>query len=327
VTSPVTNLVDFALFVAFFPQIMAGPIDRVRSLMPQIQQPRGWKGENFYSAWPLLVMGLFKKFVIADNVTVIVDKIFGLNSPSIVLLLVGGLGFTLQVLADFSGYTDLARGIAFLLGFKTPQNFNSPYLSITPTDFWNRWHMTLSSWLRDYLFNPLRRWLLKHGHCASSLLTWLIPPLVTMLASGLWHGAGWNYIAWGLYYGLLIVIYQRAGLGGSWKPAGWLKRGLAWLVMFSLIVFGWLLFRSPGLAWLGNVFLHSPFANSPDDLAVSLAYLSMIAFYSLPLMLKMILDRFLNKSVWGQAVFYAVAAVVIIVYINSASPDFIYFQF
>jgi hypothetical protein len=148
-----------------------------------------------------------------------------------------------------------------------------------------------------------------------------------MFASGLWHGAGWNYIAWGLYYGLLIAIYQRSGLGGSWKPSGWLKTGLAWLVMFSFIVFGWALFRSPNLAWLNNSLFHSPFSRSPDDLAVSLAYLSMIGFYSLPLILKMVLDRFLNKSVWIQAAFYAVAAVVIIVYINSASPDFIYFQF
>jgi D-alanyl-lipoteichoic acid acyltransferase DltB (MBOAT superfamily) len=146
---PVSSFIDFALYVSFFPQVLAGPIDRARVLMPQIQMPRRWSWDYFQEAWPLLVMGLLKKIVVADNVQVIADQIFGIKSPSKLLLIAGMLAFTVQILADFSAYTDLSRGIAFLLGFETSENFKSPYLSLSPTDFWNRWHITLSTWLRD----------------------------------------------------------------------------------------------------------------------------------------------------------------------------------
>ncbi|MGB8983488.1 MAG: MBOAT family O-acyltransferase, partial [Anaerolineales bacterium] len=158
---PSNNLVSFGLFVSFFPQIVAGPIDRYQKLMPQIQQKRAWQPDFFYSAWPLLVTGFFKKIVIADTIKSFVDRIFALNDPSLVLVIAGALGFTLEILADFSAYTDLSRGIAQLLGFSTSENFNKPYLSLTPTEFWNRWHITLSTWLRDYIFFPVHRALLR----------------------------------------------------------------------------------------------------------------------------------------------------------------------
>ena len=154
VMQPVRSLVDYELYVAFFPQVISGPIDRPRQLLPQIQSERRWLPGNFNAAWPLLVMGLFKKLVVADTIKIMVDKIFILTLPGKLLLLCGGLAFTLQVLADFSAYTDISRGLAYLLGFKTSENFRRPYLSLTPTDFWNRWHITLSSWLRDYIFFP-----------------------------------------------------------------------------------------------------------------------------------------------------------------------------
>ena len=132
---PANDLISFALFVSFFPQIVAGPIDRYQKLMPQIEQKRIWQSSFFYSAWPLLVMGLFKKIVVADSIKPIVDRIFGLDQPSMVLVIAGTLGFTLEILADFSAYTDLSRGVAQLLGFTTSENFNRPYLSLTPTEF------------------------------------------------------------------------------------------------------------------------------------------------------------------------------------------------
>jgi len=135
-----------------------------------------------------------------------------------------------------------------LFGFETSENFRSPYLSLTPTDFWNRWHITLSTWLRDYIFFPLRRVLLR-----SRLPGWLadiLPPLVTMFVSGLWHGAGWTFIVWGLSYGVLIVIYQTLGMGGAWKPASKFTQFLAWLVMFTLIIVSFAVFRAPSLTWL-----------------------------------------------------------------------------
>src|SRR5687767_14844505 len=159
---PDDNLLSFALFISFFPQIVAGPIDRYQKLIPQIQQKRIWQAGFFYSAWPLIVMGLFKKIVVADSIKPIIDRIFGLNDPSMILVIAATLGFTLEILADFSAYTDLSRGLAQLLGFSTSENFNRPYLSLTPTEFWNRWHITLSVWLRDYVFFPIRRALLRH---------------------------------------------------------------------------------------------------------------------------------------------------------------------
>ena len=235
---PTHTLMDFALYVSFFPQIVAGPIERPQKLLPQIESQRTWKAEYFYNAWPLVIMGLFKKIVIADSIKVISDQIFALDEPSIFLLGMGALAFTLQILADFSGYTDMSRGFATLFGFQTSENFNLPYASLTPTDFWNRWHITLSNWLRDYVFFPIGRALKKSRLKLPEWLVLSIPPIATMFVSGLWHGAGWNYVVWGLYYGVLIAVYQLIGIRGNWKPKSLITRGLAWFIMFFFIVFG-----------------------------------------------------------------------------------------
>ena len=323
---PTHTLLDFALYVSFFPQIVAGPIERPQKLLPQLEATRIWKQDNFTQAWPLVVMGLFKKVVIADSIKIIVDQIFSLNQPSGFLLLSASLGFTLQILADFSAYIDIARGIAMLLGFETSENFRQPYLSISPTDFWNRWHITLSSWLRDYIFFPTRRALMRSSLRLPDWLVQAIPPLLTMFISGLWHGAGWTFVVWGLYYGVLITTYQLIGLRGDWKPKSAWGMGLAWLVMFSFIVFGWAIFRAPSLAWLGQVMFQTPFIKGRDDLMVGFIALSMTFFYTLPLLLKWGLERF-PKDSWLLAAYFALATAAIIMYINSSSPDFIYFQF
>lgn len=323
---PTHSLVDFALYVAFFPQIVAGPIERPQKLLPQIESARSWTAEYLYAAWPLLVMGFFKKLVIANSIKVIVDRIFGFSEPTGFLLMCGALGFSLQILADFSAYTDLSRGIALLLGFKTSENFNLPYTSLTPTDFWNRWHITLSNWLRDYIFFPIRRALMQSRIKLNERLSIAIPPLATMFISGLWHGAGWTYILWGVYYGVLIAAYQWIGIRGDWKPTSKIKNALAWLVMFAFIVFGWAMFRAPNIHWLGNALFNTPFINSQNDLVLGLIALTMTLAYSLPLIIKSLLDRY-SKDSWGQAAYYAIAAALIVIYINSASSDFIYVQF
>lgn len=323
---PTHTLVDFALYVSFFPQLIAGPIDRPQKLLPQIESQRSWNANFFYSAWPLILMGLFKKVVIADSVKVMVDQIFALGDPSLFLFSMGALAFTLQILTDFSGYTDIARGTALLFGFETSENFNLPYLSLTPTDFWNRWHITLSTWLRDYIFFPIRRALMRSRVQLPHWLALSIPPIVTMFVSGLWHGAGWTFVVWGLYYGVLISIYQLIGIRGDWKPRSRLKLGLAWLVMFYLIVFGWGIFRSQSLAWLGNILFDMPFVKAQSDLIVGLIALSMVVVYSAPLFIKLALDRF-SEDGWFHSAYYAAATALIIVFISSTSPDFIYFQF
>lgn len=323
---PAQGLADFALYVSFFPQLVAGPIDRPQKLLPQIEAPRLWRAELFYRAWPLLVMGFFKKLVVADSVKVIVDQVFSLNQPGGLLLIAGGLGFTLQILADFSAYTDLARGLALLLGFETSENFRGPYLSLTPTDFWNRWHITLSTWLRDYIFFPVRRLLMRARVRLPDFWQQSLPPLVTMFVSGLWHGAGWTFVVWGLYYGVLITVYQLAGVRGDWKPASWWGRGLAWLLMFALIVLGWMIFRAPSLTWLAGSLFATPFIRSQAELVTALIALSTALFYSLPLLIRWGLERSPREG-WLQAAYHAAALAAVIVYLTPGAPDFIYFQF
>jgi len=323
------NIIVFALFVAFFPQITSGPIDRAQNLLPQIKSERKWNMNCFVNSWPLILMGFFKKLVVADNLSIIVDKIFALRQPSILLVIVGALGFTFQLLSDFSAYTDLSRGISFLLGFKTPENFKSPYLSITPTDFWNRWHITLSEWLRDYVFFPTRRICLRLKSRATKQIALFIPPIITMLFSGFWHGTGWNYIIWGFYYGLLIVFYQVIGFGGAWKPNNRYKHFVAWILMFSLITFGWLIFRSPSIEWLVNIGRRSHFIQNKNDIFAATASLSMIMGYATPLFIKRGIDVLKNSFIqnWVEPIFYAIALAATVVSINSSTPDFIYFQF
>ncbi|GAB4546069.1 MAG: MBOAT family protein [Anaerolineales bacterium] len=324
---PTRDFIAYAAYVSFFPQVFSGPIDRPQKLLTQLYEPRSWKAENLYNAWTLLVMGFFKKIVIANTVTVIVDQIFELEAPSQILLLVGGLGFTLQIIADFSSYTDLSRGFAWLLGLNTTENFNRPYLALTPSEFWNRWHISLSTWLRDYVFFPLRRALLKQKDNLPDFLVQSIPPLATMFVSGVWHGVGWKFIVWGLYYGVLIVLYQTIGIRGDWKPIGKIKGFFAWLVMFALIVFGWIIFRAISLNWLWNVIAAAPFYRDANELTASFVLLIIIGFYALLLVLKLLLDRYAEKYTTLRAVYYVGATLTTLIFINSSSPDFIYSQF
>ncbi|MCC6147231.1 MAG: MBOAT family protein [Anaerolineaceae bacterium] len=323
------NFINYALFVAFFPQITSGPIDRAQNLLPQISNDRPWDMDNLRNAWPLIILGFLKKLVVADSLTVIVDRIFALQQPSILIVLIGALGFTFQLLADFSAYTDLSRGFSFLLGFRTPENFNSPYASTTPTDFWNRWHITLSEWLRDYIFFPLRRALLRSKFKASKSAALFIPPLAAMLVSGFWHGTGWTYLIWGFYYGILIIIYQVAGFGGAWKPKKPFSLFTARLLMFCFIMFGWLIFRSPSLPWLINVAMYSEWYRDYNELIAVIVNLCMIAGYSAPLFVYpaiQVIRKPFGRNLLEPA-FYAIAAAAVLVYLNSSSPDFLYFQF
>lgn len=320
---PQKDPTQFAAYISFFPQILSGPIDRPQTFMKQLEMPRVWESGHFYNAWQLILMGFFKKIVIANTVKVFVDQIFLMKEPSKVFLIVGGLGFTLQILADFSSYTDLSRGVAFLLGLKTTENFNKPYLALTPNDFWNRWHISFSSWLRDYVFFPIRRSLLRIKGLPE-IFSQIIPPLVTMYISGLWHGTGSPLIVWGLYYGVLIVIYQVLGIRGDAKS---FKRFFLWLVMFLFIVFGWVIFRASSPNWVWNVLTVTPFSRSSNELIASFVLLVMIAFYASLLFSKHLLDVYAPQNTTLHAVYYAVAVGMTIIFMNSSSPDFIYFQF
>ncbi len=325
--APAAGLLEYACYVSFFPQMMSGPIDRPQKLIPQFQTARRWKVEFLLDAWPLVLTGLFKKMVIANGIGVIVNQVYLSRSPSKLLWLIGTLGFAVQVLADFSGYTDISRGVARLLGFETSINFNAPYLSLNFNDFWNRWHITLSAWLRDYIFFPLRRWLMQRKVKQPAWLALVIPPLVTMLVSGIWHGTGWNFIVWGLFHGVVIAASQLLSKPHAVDRSPLMNFFTGWLPTSTLLLFSWAIFRATSLTWLANVLFKSPFLQSAADLSVCLATLSFVIFYLLLYLLEFAIHRWTAENMWVRTLFYVGITLLIFIFSNSVSPDFIYTHF
>ncbi len=318
---PRTNFIDFAVFVSFFPQLVAGPIERAKRFLPQVEAPRYWKWSNLDEAWPLIVRGYLKKLVVADNVAVLSDKIFMLESPSLLMILAGSLAFAVQIYADFSAYTDIARGSARLLGFQLIENFKSPYLAISPSDFWRRWHISFSSWIRDYLYISLG------GSRVGTGARFLLLLMVSMGLSGLWHGASWHFVIWGLYHGILVFAYHRLGLGGRWRPEGPIKTAVAWTVMFGFTLFGWVLFRVPDMGWFFSAFGSASAGFQGDLLVSAVSVIAATLVYSIPLFGLMALDRINVGGRLVHSLVYGVAIAAILTLAESQGQDFIYFQF
>lgn len=238
---PCKRITDFALYVAFFPQLVAGPIERGTRLLPQIMEQRNHTWTRVVEGSWLILWGFFKKLVIADNLAGFVNDVYGGNAESGLDVLLATYAFAYQIYCDFSGYSDIARGLAKLLGFELMKNFDSPYLSASPSEFWRRWHISLSTWLRDYLYIPLG------GNRGSSRATYR-NLILTMLLGGLWHGAAWHFVLWGAYQGTILVscrrLEQTTGRIGRFltsSATGTLV--VRRLLMFHLICFGWFLFR------------------------------------------------------------------------------------
>ena len=210
---PTHNLLDFAVFVAFFPQLMAGPIERAINLLPQIERPRQITTSQVHVGLYLILMGYFKKVVVADNLAFMVNRIFNNYTWYTDLdIILAVIAFTFQVYGDFSGYSDIARGLAKLMGVEIMVNFHLPFFAINPADFWQRWHISLSTWIRDYLYIPFG------GNRKGTLIT-VRNLFITMIIGGLWHGAARNFVIWGIYEGLLVVIYFLFSKASkAWKP-------------------------------------------------------------------------------------------------------------
>lgn len=244
------NLLNFALYVSFFPQLVAGPIERATNLIPQIANPRRHCLENFKTGGWLIFWGLYKKVFVADNLSKIVDPVYtDLGGATGFAILVATYAFAFQIYADFSAYTDIARGTARIMGFELMLNFRLPYFAENPSDFWKRWHISLSQWLRDYLYIPLGG-----GRGTAAMVQRNL--MITMLLGGLWHGARWNFVAWGFYHGLLLILHRRFARGNDSQPAGedpLHRRILRILLMFHLTCLGWVLFRIERLADLGPI--------------------------------------------------------------------------
>ena len=248
---PFIKLTDYLLFKAFWPQLIAGPIIRPREIHDQIENERSWSNEYVEYGLKRILSGFFKKIVLADNLAPLVDAVFLKSaSPGFIDVAAGVLGFGLQIYFDFSAYSDIAIGSGRLFGYKFPENFNWPYLASSPREFWNRWHMTLSRWIRDYLFTPLA--VSFRGGKAYLLLA----VMISMGICGLWHGAAWTFVIWGLWHGVLLIggemlfprKKQRRSILGS------LIRVSGWVFTMAGISIGWLLFRAQSIGAVQRIF-------------------------------------------------------------------------
>jgi alginate O-acetyltransferase complex protein AlgI len=239
-TRAVRDPLDYAVFIMFFPHLVAGPIVRPRDFLPQLRRPKQLDWDRVHLGVRMFLVGLFKKCVIADHLgMLVVDPVFkdsaSFSSSAIWL---GVFAYAIQIYGDFSGYSDMGIGLAHTLGFKLPQNFNYPYLSANIAEFWRRWHISLSSWLRDYLFIPLG---------GSRLGTWKTYRnlLLVMLLGGLWHGANWTFVIWGLYHGLLLALHRAMPLPRAFGSAA--LRPLCMVTTFVAVCVGWVFFRAPDM--------------------------------------------------------------------------------
>ena len=324
---PVRRWTDFALFISFFPQLVAGPIERATHLLPQILKPRAVTWTHIHTGLFLINVGIFKKVVLADNLALLADEIFNHHTRYQGLdLAVGALAFTFQIYCDFSAYSDIARGVAKMLGFDLMVNFRLPYFAVSPADFWRRWHISLSTWLRDYLYIPLGG--NRHGEWRTYRNLAL-----TMLLGGLWHGAAWNFVLWGAFHGLILIVYRLAEQARANKPPlplAALTLPLRVLAMFALTVFGWILFRARSLDQLWHFLTRIGPATSPH----TLEFVHTLLFFTLPLILAQAIEQrrgdlltFNRLSPPLLGLLHGLLITLLIILGVRQSMEFIYFQF
>ncbi|MBK0329372.1 MBOAT family protein [Rhodobacteraceae bacterium F11138] len=328
---PCHDFLDFALFVAFFPQLVAGPIERAKNLLPNISTPRVLSWDALGRGAVLCLLGLIKKVVIADAIAPSVDAIYASPDPTRLDVILATWLFALQIYCDFSGYTDIARGVAKMLGFRLMRNFAQPYFAVDPQEFWRRWHISLSTWLRDYLYISLG------GNRGGRWKTYR-NLMATMALGGLWHGAAWNFVLWGLYQGGLLSFHRalagthkRSGEGAERSIIAWAGRMLMIVLFFQVVCYGWLLFRATSFAQIvdftGRLFTGPPGLTIPT--IPTAAYLAMAVL----LVWDMLIERTGNVrfyQTWPMAVRAGVYAGMIYLLAFGATTTtsaFIYFQF
>jgi alginate O-acetyltransferase complex protein AlgI len=340
----VNSFKDFALFASFFPTQIAGPIKRYQDFIPQLSVPAKFKWEYLDEGMQLILLGLSKKVLIADNLAQVVQAGFAHpeNFSSLDLWLIT-YAFAFQIFFDFAGYTDIARGSALLFGYKVPINFNLPYIAANVSDFWRRWHISLSTWLRDYLFIPL-------GGSRGSKWATYRNLFITMTLGGLWHGAAMHFLAWGAYQGALLILHreytdllEKVGLAKSL----WQSKIYHWLsvaVTFHLVCLGWVLFRADN--WKATCEILQKMATAPYDLMhFSVQQIAVLQirdpsiFPALIIILPLLMiaqaviawlneRRFYQSPPWVVQVSCMVAMMCLLtIFSPDSSPRFIYFQF
>ncbi len=317
--------IDYALFIAFFPQLVAGPIVRASEFFGDLWQWRAPDSEEVYEGASLIFTGLIKKIVLADQFAAVADRYFNAvaQTPGTAAAWSGVLAFAMQIFFDFSGYTDIAIGCARLFGFHFPLNFRRPYLSLSLTEFWSRWHISLSRWLRSYVYIPLGGNREGSGRTYRNLI-------LTMLIGGLWHGASWNFVIWGGYHGTILALERMLGIKKEEpsQPLYW--RLVRTLFTFGLVCVGWVFFRAHTLPE-SVLTLRRMFSWEPGDFLLAHRH---IAFVVLALLLavaeekRRIFERPAAAPAWAHAAGLALVLAAIEIFgVTDRSIPFVYFQF
>jgi D-alanyl-lipoteichoic acid acyltransferase DltB (MBOAT superfamily) len=328
------DFVAFALYLAYFPHLVAGPIQRSTQLLPQILLPRKVTQDQLERGAALILVGFFKKLVIADNVAPTVNTIFDAPGarPRLELLL-GTYLFALQIYCDFAGYTDIARGVSRLMGIELRLNFRQPYLSTNITDFWRRWHISLSDWLRDYLYISLG------GNRGGKWRTYR-NLMLTMLLGGLWHGASWNFVIWGGLHGLYLAAHKalvvdrrdrRGAAPASRGPLGFAGDVLGVVVTFHLVCLAWVFFRAPTLAsswtYLRGIVVQGGYV-TPRPILDTIIYLPLVLLVDLPAWLRREEQPVSDRWPWlARGLSYGLMLVACLWIGAPGGTPFIYFQF
>ena len=328
--APTKTWLDYLFFLSFFPALVAGPIVRADYFIPQIEKNEPATKANIYGGLWLIIAGIVKKAVIADYIAQYNDLIF--NDPSLytgVQTLMGVLGYTMQIYCDFSGYSDMAIGIALMMGFKLGINFDSPYQSRNLTEFWRRWHISLSSWLRDYVYIPLG------GNRKGTFRTYL-NNFLTMLIGGLWHGAAWKFVFWGAMHGAGLAVHKACKPILDKIPDNFVTTFIFWLITFVYVSLLWVFFRAASfedsVLIIKNIFVDFEWGQIPQFISIrpewSIMMLTLIILHFIPQRVADRTQEYFIKSPWllKLGVFLVVVQLVIEFMSEEVAP-FIYFQF
>ncbi|MGI9550951.1 MAG: MBOAT family O-acyltransferase, partial [Aurantibacter sp.] len=324
-SAPTKDFVSFFTFVSFFPQLVAGPVERASNLLPQIERPRVFQKDWFKAGIFQILVGLFRKIAIADNLGIYVDSVYSnIEIHNSSTLLLATIFYAFQIYYDFAGYSDIAIGSAKLFGFRFNRNFDFPYFSKSITEFWRRWHMSLSFWLRDYLYISLG------GNRKGIKITYR-NLLITMLLGGLWHGSSWNFIIWGGIHGIFLSLEKLIFTFNKKKSFG----ALGYCYTFVVVLFTWVFFRTSSFSY-AIIFFENfskfdfwvPFIGDSNGMANTISMLS----------LGLCFDLFINRSRFPLEEFgktindlrfsFAISTIILVVCLfYSSSNNFIYFQF
>lgn len=316
---PTRDPVKFLAYISFFPQLVAGPIERAGRLLPQFSRKLTIDRATLEEGIWLILWGFFKKVVIADNMAPLAEMVFDSSNHTAATVIAGTIAFGIQIYCDFSGYSDIARGTARVLGFDLMWNFNLPYSASSVREFWGKWHISLSTWLRDYVYISLG------GNREGKGRTY-INLIVTMLLGGLWHGAGWNFILWGAWHGAALAANR------AWAAAGLkLPKTAGWLLTMATVFYGWLLFRAASFEKITNMTQGLANFEAPQWFG---SYILNLLFFTSPLILmelfqlrKRNLLAVLGLPGWVKAGIQGLLLIGIIIFWQQEKTPFIYFQF